>query len=60
MASGGMSKAQAYEILGLKPGATTQEMRVAYNRLMRRVYPDVGGSEFFSKQLNAARDMLLG
>lgn len=60
MASGGMSTAQADEILGLKPGATTQEMRVAYNRLMKRVHPDVGGSEFFSKQLNAARDMLLG
>jgi hypothetical protein len=54
------SAAQALEILGIKAGATEQEIRAAYNRLMKRVHPDVGGSEFFSKQLNAARDVLLG
>jgi hypothetical protein len=27
--------------------------------LMQRVHPDVGGSNFFAKQLNAARDVLL-
>jgi hypothetical protein len=60
VASGNMSAAQALEILGIKAGATEQDIRAAYNRLMKRVHPDVGGSEFFSKQLNAARDVLLG
>jgi curved DNA-binding protein CbpA len=55
-----LSTAQALEILGLKAGATEQEIRVAYNRLMKRVHPDVGGSDFFAKQLNEVRDVLLG
>jgi hypothetical protein len=57
--SGKMTEAQALEILELKPGASEQEIRAAYNRLMQRVHPDVGGSNFFAKQLNAARDVLL-
>jgi type IV secretion system protein VirD4 len=54
-----MTVALALEILELKDGATDQEIRAAYNRLMQKVHPDVGGSTFFAKQLNAARDMLL-
>jgi curved DNA-binding protein CbpA len=54
-----MSAAQALEILGIKAGATEQEIRTAYSRLMKRVHPDVGGSHFFAKQLNTARDVLL-
>jgi type IV secretion system protein VirD4 len=60
VASGNMSAAQALEILGINAGATEQDIRAAYNRLMKRVHPNVGGSEVFSKQLNAARDVLLG
>jgi curved DNA-binding protein CbpA len=55
-----MTAAQALEILGLKAGATEQEVRAAYSRLMKCVHPDVGGSDFFAKQLNYARDVLLG
>jgi type IV secretion system protein VirD4 len=55
-----MSASQAQEILGVKVGSTEQEIRAAYTRLMKRLHPDVGGSEYFSKQLNAARDVLLG
>jgi DnaJ-like protein len=54
-----MTEAQALEILELKPGASEQEIRAAYNRLIQRVHPDLGGSNFFAKQLNAARDVLL-
>jgi TPR repeat protein len=57
--SGGMTRAAALEILDLKEGATPQEIRAAYNRLMQHVHPDVGGSNFFAKQLNAAREALL-
>jgi DNA invertase Pin-like site-specific DNA recombinase len=42
-----LSAAQALEILGINAEATEQEIRAAYNRLMKRVHPDVGGSEFF-------------
>jgi curved DNA-binding protein CbpA len=54
-----MSATQALEILGINAGATQQDVRGAYNRLMKRVHPDVGGSAYFSQQLNAARDVLL-
>ena len=54
-----MSVVIAREILGVRATSTEQEIRAAYNNLMRRVHPDVGGSEFFSKQLNAARTMLI-
>jgi hypothetical protein len=53
-----MSVAQACEILGVKAAASEQEIRAAYSGLMKRLHPDVGGSEFLSKQLNAARDAL--
>jgi TPR repeat protein len=59
VAPGNMSAEQAREILGISAGATEQDIRAAYNRLMRRVHPDVGGSAYFTKQLNAARDVLL-
>jgi DnaJ-domain-containing protein 1 len=38
---------QALEILGLKAGATDDEIRAAYIRLMQRVHPDKGGTDFF-------------
>ena len=57
---GKLSEPQALEILGLNAGATKQEIRVAYNRLMKQVHPDVGGTNFFAKQLNEARETLCG
>ena len=54
-----MSTAEALEMLGLKPGSSEQEIRAAYAHLIKRVHPDVGGTDWFAKQLNAARDALL-
>jgi len=54
-----MSVAQALEILRINSGATEHDIHAAYNRLMKRVHPDLGGSAYFSKELNAARDALL-
>jgi hypothetical protein len=58
-ASSNMNVVIAREILGLKAGASEGEIRAAYSRLMKRVHPDLGGSDFFAKQLNDARDVLL-
>jgi hypothetical protein len=60
VADGKMSVAQAIEILGIRSGASEKEIQAAYSRLMKRVHPDAGGSDYFAKQLNAARDVLLG
>lgn len=55
-----MTRAQAYEVLGLQPGATPDEVREAHRRLMRAAHPDAGGSTWIAARLNQARDILLG
>ncbi len=51
---------EARAILGVEPGASREEILTAYNRLIRRAHPDVGGTSGLAAQLNAARDALLG
>jgi hypothetical protein len=58
--SGGMTRREAYEVLGLQPGATDAEIRAAHHRLMRTAHPDSGGSDWLAARVNMARDVLLG
>jgi hypothetical protein len=58
--SGGMTRAEAYAVLGLGDGATEAEIRAAYHRLMRGAHPDTGGSDWLASRINEARDVLLG
>ena len=55
-----MTKNQALEILGLKDGASREQIIDNYNKLIKKNHPDLGGSEWITKQLNQARDILLG
>lgn len=57
---GAMDEATALEILGLQPGASPEEVRLAHRRLMARLHPDQGGSTFLASQINQAKDVLLG
>ncbi len=55
-----MTKEEAYQILGLEPGASPEEIHQAWRRLVKAVHPDSGGSAFLTAKINAARDLLLG
>jgi len=54
-----MTKEQAYQILGLEPGASQEEIHQAWRRLIKGVHPDGGGSPFLTAKINAARDILM-
>lgn len=55
-----MSRKQAADILGIKVTATESEIREAHKRLMQKIHPDRGGSDALAKQINRAKDILLG
>ncbi len=58
--SGAMDRVEAYQILGLQPGASREDIQAAYRRLIQRVHPDHGGSSYLAARLNQARNVLLG
>jgi DnaJ family protein C protein 19 len=55
----GMSRQEAYEVLGLRPGASEADIRAAYHRVIRTAHPDTGGSDWLAARVNMARDILL-
>ena len=57
---GSMTRGEAYEILGLKEGASKEEILKNHQKLVKKNHPDLGGSDWITKKINEARDTLLG
>jgi len=56
---GRMSREEAYRVLGLQSGASDSEISTAHRRLMQKIHPDRGGSDYLAAKLNQAKDILL-
>lgn len=54
-----MAREEALQILGLKEGATDDDIKSAYRRLMGRLHPDTGGTDYLAAKVNMAKDLLL-
>ncbi len=54
-----MSQKQACEILGIQTDASKEEIIKAHKRMMQKVHPDRGGSDYLAAQINQAKDTLL-
>lgn len=50
---------EALSILGLKKGASKHDIIVQHKRLIQKLHPDRGGSDYLAARINQAKDTLI-
>lgn len=56
---GNLTEDTAYAVLGLHTGASKDEIISAHRKMMQKVHPDRGGSDYLAAQINQAKDLLI-
>lgn len=57
--SGSMTRREALDILGLDENAGPEDIQKAHKKLMQRLHPDRGGSNYLAAKVNEAKSVLL-
>ena len=56
---GRMDHQLAIEVLGLAEPINKEDVIQAHRKLMQKLHPDRGGSDYLAKKINSAKDFLL-